>query len=62
MSVITHDESAAVLPFTADSIDEYWEWILNDLIYPENDGNGQKPYLIVDDGGDMTLLILKNTG
>ena len=57
MAVITHDESAAVFYGKVDSIKEYWECILNAWIYPEDDGKGPIPDLIVDDGCDMTLLI-----
>ena len=57
MAVITHDESADVFSWKGESLKEYWECILNALIYPEDDGKGHIPDLIVDDGGDMTLLI-----
>ena len=40
-----------------ESLEEYWDWILNALIQPEDDGKGHRPELIFGDGGDMTLLI-----
>ena len=57
VAVITHDESAAVFSFKGDSLEEYWRCILNALIQPEDYGKGHIPDLIVDDGGDMNLLI-----
>ena len=57
VDVITHDESAAVFSWKVESIEEYWYCILNDLIYPEDDGKGHRPDLIFDDGGNMNLLI-----
>ena len=38
-------------------LEEYWYWILNALIQPEDDDEGYSPDLMVDDGGDMNLLI-----
>ena len=32
VAVITHDESAAVISWKGDSLEEYWECILNALI------------------------------
>ena len=57
MTVITHDKYSAVFYCKGDSIEEYWEYILNALVYTEGDGKGHRPDLIVDDGGDMTILI-----
>merc|ERR1711935_151308 len=37
--------------------EEYWECTLSALTWPEDDGKGQGCDIIVDDGGDMTLLI-----
>ena len=59
MAVIMHDESAAVFSWKGDNIKEYWDCILNDLIYLEDDGKGNIPNLIVDSGGDMNILIYK---
>ena len=57
MAVIMHDESAAVFSWKGESLEEYWDCTLNDLIQPEDDGKGHRPDLIVDDGCDMILLI-----
>ena len=57
MAVMTHYESDALFSWKGESLKEYWGCILNALIYPEDDGKGHRPDLIVDDGCDMTLLI-----
>jgi adenosylhomocysteinase len=57
----TQDHAAAaiakagipVFAYKGESLQEYWDFTLKALIWP--DGNG--PTLIVDDGGDATLLI-----
>ena len=36
-----------------ETLEEYWWCTLQALSWPNNDG----PYLLVDDGGDATLLI-----
>merc|ERR1712087_887999 len=56
-AAIARDESAAVFAWKGESLEEYWECTLNALTWPEDDGKGQGPDLIVDDGGDMTLII-----
>jgi len=48
--------SAAVFAWKGETLEEYWQCTLNALIWPD-DGKGEGPDLIVDDGGDMTLLI-----
>ena len=40
-----------------ESLGEYWDYILDSLIYPEDCVKGHIPDLIFYDGGDMTLLI-----
>ena len=57
MAVITHDESAAMFSWMGYSLKEYWDWIPNVLIYPEDYGKGHIPDLIVDDGGNMNIFI-----
>ncbi|HEY3381977.1 MAG TPA: adenosylhomocysteinase [Vicinamibacterales bacterium] len=57
----TQDHAAAavaaagvpVFAFKGESLEEYWEYTLKALTWPD----GQGPQLIVDDGGDATLLI-----
>ena len=56
-AAIARDESAAVFAWKGESLEEYWECTLNAVTWPEDDGKGHGPDLIVDDGGDMTLLI-----
>ena len=57
VAVITHDESAVVFSWKGNSLEDYWDCILNDLIYTEDNGKGHRSDLIVDGGSDMTLLI-----
>jgi adenosylhomocysteinase len=59
----TQDQAAAaiakagipVFAFKGESLEEYWEFTLAALTHPGNKG----PQLVVDDGGDATLLIHK---
>ena len=45
----------AVFAFKGESLEEYWDFTLDMLTHP----GGQGPQLIVDDGGDATLLLHK---
>ncbi|CCI50303.1 unnamed protein product [Albugo candida] len=56
-AAIARDASAAVFAWKGESLEEYWECTLNAITWPTDDGKGDGPDLIVDDGGDMTLLI-----
>jgi len=56
-AAIARDEAAAVFAWKGESLEEYWECTLNALTWPEDDGKGHGCDIIVDDGGDMTLLI-----
>jgi len=56
-SAIARDESAAVFAWKGESLEEYWECTLNAVTWPDDDGKGHGMDIIVDDGGDMTLLI-----
>jgi len=56
-AAIARDESAAVFAWKGETLEEYWECTLNAVTWPEDDGKGQGMDIIVDDGGDMTLLI-----
>ena len=59
----TQDQAAAaiaktgvpVFAFKGESLEEYWQFTLDMLTHPGNQG----PQLIVDDGGDATLLLHK---
>ena len=44
-----------VFAFKGESLEEYWEFTLDMLTHP----GGKGPQLIVDDGGDATLLLHK---
>lgn len=56
-AAIARDESAAVFAWKGETLEEYWECTLNAITWPTDDGKGDGPDIIVDDGGDMTLLI-----
>jgi len=56
-AAIARDESAAVFAWKGETLEEYWECTLNSVTWPEDDGKGQGMDIIVDDGGDLTLLI-----
>ena len=55
-AAIARDGSAAVFAWKGETLEEYWECTLNAITWPEDD-KGDGCDLIVDDGGDMTLLI-----
>eukprot|EP01006_Ploeotia_vitrea_P043304 TRINITY_DN66717_c0_g1_i1.p1 TRINITY_DN66717_c0_g1~~TRINITY_DN66717_c0_g1_i1.p1 ORF type:complete len:479 (+),score=6.84 TRINITY_DN66717_c0_g1_i1:78-1514(+) len=55
-AAIARDGSAAVFAWKGETLEEYWECTLNSVVWPE-DAKGDGPDLIVDDGGDVTLLI-----
>mmetsp|Transcript_30190 Transcript_30190/g.39778 ORF Transcript_30190/g.39778 Transcript_30190/m.39778 type:complete len:481 (-) Transcript_30190:304-1746(-) len=56
-AAIARDGSAAVFAWKGESLEEYWECTLNAVRWQTDDGKGFGPDVIVDDGGDMTLLI-----
>jgi len=56
-AAIARDGSAAVFAWKGESLEEYWECTLNAVMWPVDDGKGFGPDIIVDDGGDLTLLI-----
>jgi len=55
-AAIARDGSAAVFAWKGETLEEYWECTLNAITWPV-DEKGDGCDLIVDDGGDMTLLI-----
>ena len=55
-AAVARDGSAAVFAWKGETLEEYWECTLNALTWPVDD-KGDGCDLIVDDGGDMTLLI-----
>ncbi len=56
-AAIARDQSAAVFAWKGESLEEYWDCTMKAITWPEDDGKGDGPDIIVDDGGDMTLLI-----
>lgn len=56
-AAIARDGAAAVFAWKGESLEEYWECTLKACTWPVDDGKGFGPDMIVDDGGDMTLLI-----
>jgi len=58
-AAIAQAKSASVFAWKGETLEEYWECTLNACTWPEDDGKGLGPDIIVDDGGDMTLLIHK---
>lgn len=49
--------SGAVFAWKGETLEEYWECTLATVTWPEDDGKGNGMDVIVDDGGDLTLLI-----
>lgn len=55
-AAIARDGSAAVFAWKGETLEEYWQCTLEAITWPV-DAKGDGPDLIVDDGGDMTLLV-----
>ena len=55
-AAVARDGTAAVFAWKGETLEEYWECTLNAITWPE-DAKGDGCDMIVDDGGDMTLLI-----
>jgi adenosylhomocysteinase len=60
-AAIARERTAAVFAWKGETLDEYWDCTLNAITWPTDDGKGDGPDLIVDDGGDMTLLVHEGT-
>ena len=56
-SAIAQAGSAAVFAWKGETLEDYWECTYNAVLWPQEDGTNAGPDIIVDDGGDMTLLI-----
>jgi len=56
-AAVATKKTAAVYAWKGETLEEYWECTLAALTWPTDDGKGNGPDVIVDDGGDMTLLI-----
>jgi adenosylhomocysteinase len=48
-----------VFAWKGETLEEYWDCTWKAIIFPGKDGQALGPQLIVDDGGDVTLLIHK---
>jgi adenosylhomocysteinase len=57
-AAIARDGSAAIFAWKGETLEEYWECTLNAITWPMDD-KGDGCDMIIDDGGDMTLLILE---
>jgi len=55
-AAVARDGTAAVFAWKGETLEEYWECTLNAITWPMDD-KGDGCDMIVDDGGDMTLLI-----
>jgi len=56
-AAIARDGSAAVFAWKGETLEEYWECTMNAITWTTPDEKGDGPDMIIDDGGDMTLLI-----
>jgi hypothetical protein len=56
-AAVAQARTAAVFAWKGETLEEYWECTMNAVTWPTDDGKGVGPDMIVDDGGDMTLLI-----
>jgi len=48
-----------VFAWKGETLEEYWWCTLQALTFPKDENGSQGPYILVDDGGDATLLILE---
>ena len=50
--------TAAVFAWKGETLEEYWNCTMGALFWPEDEGKESRgPDMIVDDGGDMTLIV-----
>lgn len=56
-AAVATQKTAAVYAWKGETLEEYWECTLAAVTWPDDDGKGNGMDIIVDDGGDMTLLI-----
>lgn len=52
-AAIAHSQSANVFAWKEETLEEYWDCTLRMMTWPDSDG----PDILVDDGGDATLLV-----
>ena len=56
-AAIAYSETAAVFAWKGETLQEYWDCTLSAITWPTDDGKGDGPDIILDDGGDMTMLV-----
>ena len=56
-SAVAYSNTAAVFAWKGETLHEYWDCTLNAITWPTDDGRGDGPDIILDDGGDMTMLV-----
>ncbi len=56
-SAIASSGSAAVFAWKGETLEEYWDCTLNAITWSTPDEKGDGPDIILDDGGDMTMLV-----
>jgi adenosylhomocysteinase len=56
-AAIARDQTAAVFAWKGESLEEYWECTYNAIVWPDDGHGNTGPDILVDDGGDLTLLI-----
>ncbi len=56
-AAIAYNQTASVFAWKGESLQEYWDCTLNAITWPNDDGKGDGPDIILDDGGDMTMLV-----
>jgi adenosylhomocysteinase len=55
-AAIAYSQTASVFAWKGETLQEYWDCTLNAITWPD-DGNCDGPDIILDDGGDMTMLV-----
>jgi adenosylhomocysteinase len=56
-AAIAYSNTAAVFAWKGETLQEYWDCTLNAITWTADDGKGDGPDIILDDGGDMTMLV-----
>jgi adenosylhomocysteinase len=55
-AAIAYSQTGAVFAWKGETLQEYWDCTLNAITWP-SDGSDDGPDIILDDGGDMTMLV-----
>ena len=56
-AAIVASKSAAVFAWKGETLQEYWDCTMKTISWPDDDGKGDGPDIILDDGGDLTFII-----